>query len=165
MELRLRVRGRDLVVTVDSSTDPTRITIDGNAITVEAFTIGDRYLTVRIGGEQQRLPFARCGAQLHLGHGGSNYTFTRVDDEDDGSDVSSAGFVAELTSPMPGKVIEVLVASGDCVEADQALLVLEAMKMEQTVRTPAAARIGEVGVAAGTMIAPGQTLIRLEALD
>lgn len=162
MDLRLRVRAREVPVSIDTSGGNTCVAVDGRTIAVEEFSIGERYVTLRIAGSEYRLLYARCGARLHVGYAGANYTFTTVDDEEESSDVSSDGFVSEITSPMPGKVLDILVASGDTVEPGQALLVLEAMKMEQTIRAAAPARVSEVSVDTGAMIAPGQTLIMLE---
>jgi biotin carboxyl carrier protein len=49
-----------------------------------------------------------------------------------------------LHAPMPGRVVKVLVSEGDSVEAGQALLVLEAMKMEHTLRAPHAGKVSAV---------------------
>ncbi len=57
-----------------------------------------------------------------------------------------------VRSPMPGRVVKVLVAKGDAVEAGQGLVVLEAMKMENEVRARAAGTVGEVHVTAGTAV-------------
>jgi hypothetical protein len=69
----------------------------------------------------------------------------------------------DLTAPMPGRVIEVLVAPGEAVEAGQRLLVLEAMKMETPLRAPARGTVRALHVAAGSTVEPGQVLVELEA--
>ena len=61
-------------------------------------------------------------------------------------------------------VLDVLVAAGDEVEHDAPLVRLEAMKMEQTIRAAAAARVREVRVSPGAMIGPGTVLLVLDAL-
>ena len=68
-----------------------------------------------------------------------------------------------VTAPMPGKVIEVRVEEGDAVESHQALVVLEAMKMEQVVTAPYDAGIRSVDVRVGDQVASGATLVTLEA--
>jgi acetyl/propionyl-CoA carboxylase alpha subunit len=67
-----------------------------------------------------------------------------------------------LTAPMPGTVIKVLVAPGDRVEPRQALLVLEAMKMETPVASPYEAVVRTVHVAEGDRVTGGQLLVELE---
>lgn len=63
---------------------------------------------------------------------------------------------------MPGKVVEVLVAVGDAVEKDQAVLVIEAMKMENEVRTSTAGTVKGIHVAQGQAVESGELLIELE---
>jgi biotin carboxyl carrier protein len=63
---------------------------------------------------------------------------------------------------MPGKILQVLVAEGTEVEAGQALVLLEAMKMENTLAAEGAARIKKVHVAPGDLVDLGQLLVELE---
>jgi biotin carboxyl carrier protein len=57
-----------------------------------------------------------------------------------------------LTAPMPGKVVKVLVTEGQEVAAHAALVVLEAMKMEHTVRASAAGTVRAIHVAVGDQV-------------
>ncbi|HLH44822.1 MAG TPA: acetyl-CoA carboxylase biotin carboxyl carrier protein subunit [Bryobacteraceae bacterium] len=65
----------------------------------------------------------------------------------------------EISAPMPGKVVRVLVQPGDSVEAGQGLVVVEAMKMQNEMKSPAAGRVAEVRTRAGATVAAGETLI------
>jgi acetyl-CoA/propionyl-CoA carboxylase biotin carboxyl carrier protein len=69
----------------------------------------------------------------------------------------------EITSPMPGTVVAVLVQLGEAVEQGQALLVVEAMKMEHTLRAAADGTVAEVLVAAGDRVALNERLAVIEA--
>ncbi len=68
---------------------------------------------------------------------------------------------AEITAPMPGKVLKVLVRDGDLVEAGQAMVVIEAMKMETTLAAESAAMVKHVRVEEGQMVDHGAVLIEL----
>lgn len=68
----------------------------------------------------------------------------------------------DLKSAIPGRVVRVLVAAGEEVVVGQSLLVLEAMKMENEVRSPRAGRIRSIEVAAGQAVGGGDLLIRFE---
>jgi glutaconyl-CoA/methylmalonyl-CoA decarboxylase subunit gamma len=64
------------------------------------------------------------------------------------------------TAPLPGTVIEVFVKAGDKVEAGQVILVIEAMKMKNSIRSVYSGTIGEVLVSAGQSVAHKQALIK-----
>jgi biotin carboxyl carrier protein len=68
----------------------------------------------------------------------------------------------KVSAPMPGRVVRVLVASGDAVEARQPVVVVEAMKMENELRSPKAGRVKEVTVAAGTSVEAGRVLVVID---
>ena len=72
---------------------------------------------------------------------------------------SSAG-TNELTAPLPGTVIEVFAKAGDSIEAGQVILVIEAMKMKNSIRSTRAGKITDVLVSAGQTVAHKQALVR-----
>ncbi|HZS38549.1 MAG TPA: biotin/lipoyl-containing protein, partial [Polyangia bacterium] len=67
-----------------------------------------------------------------------------------------------VKSPMPGKVVKVLVRAGDDVKAGQGIVVVEAMKMENELKAPRDGKIKEVQVQEGQAVEAGQTLATLE---
>jgi 3-methylcrotonyl-CoA carboxylase alpha subunit len=68
-----------------------------------------------------------------------------------------------LAAPMPGKVIQVLARKGEKVAKGQALLILEAMKMEHTITAPADGVVKEIHYAAGEQVLEGAELITLDS--
>ena len=68
----------------------------------------------------------------------------------------------QVSVPMPGKVIAVLVGEGDRVEKGQGLVIVEAMKMENEVRSPIAGEVKEVRVKAGDALEAGALLMVVE---
>jgi biotin carboxyl carrier protein len=71
----------------------------------------------------------------------------------------STGDVGGVASPIAGTVLEVKVKAGDNVTQGQALLVIEAMKMETAIAAPRAGTIANVLVAAGDSVRETQTLV------
>jgi biotin carboxyl carrier protein len=67
-----------------------------------------------------------------------------------------------LVAPMPGKVIRVLVAKGDVVEAGQGLVVVEAMKMQNEMKASRPGQVMDVRVRDGDTVSAGQALVVLE---
>jgi biotin carboxyl carrier protein len=74
----------------------------------------------------------------------------------------AGGGVQTLAAPMPGKVVRVLVAAGDTVEAGQGLLVVEAMKMQNEMKASRAGRILSVTVKEGATVAADEILATIE---
>jgi biotin carboxyl carrier protein len=70
--------------------------------------------------------------------------------------------IATVRAPMPGKVVRVLAAPGDSVEAGQGLLVVEAMKMQNEMKAPRPGRVLKISVDAGSAVAAGDVLATIE---
>jgi biotin carboxyl carrier protein len=67
-----------------------------------------------------------------------------------------------IAAPMPGKIVRVLVANGNAVEAGQGLVVVEAMKMQNEMKAPRAGTVVAVKAAAGATVTAGDVLIIIE---
>jgi acetyl-CoA/propionyl-CoA carboxylase biotin carboxyl carrier protein len=76
-----------------------------------------------------------------------------------GAGASGAGGSGTISSPMQGTIVKVLVAVGDAVEAGQAVLVLEAMKMENHINAETSGTVTELRVGAGDTVGTGDVLI------
>jgi pyruvate carboxylase subunit B len=68
----------------------------------------------------------------------------------------------DIASPMPGRVVKVLVAKGDKVKADDPVLIIEAMKMENRLPSPIAGTVAALYVNEGDDVKPDETLVQLE---
>jgi len=66
-----------------------------------------------------------------------------------------------ITAPMPGKVVRVLVSPGQTVEADQGLVVVEAMKMQNEIRAPRAGAVDRIFIREGQAVAAGEALVTI----
>ena len=63
-----------------------------------------------------------------------------------------------VVAPMPGKVVRVLVAAGEAIEAGQGIAVVEAMKMQNEVRSPKSGSVERLFVAEGQTVNAGEVL-------
>jgi biotin carboxyl carrier protein len=77
----------------------------------------------------------------------------------DRTGMASSGGPLEIRAIIPGRVVEVRVTADDTVEAGQALLVVEAMKMQNELRAPRGGTVARVAVAAGTTVEVGDLLV------
>ncbi|BCR26874.1 sodium-extruding oxaloacetate decarboxylase subunit alpha [Aquipseudomonas alcaligenes] len=69
----------------------------------------------------------------------------------------------DVSTTMPGNIVDVLVKEGDVVKAGQAVLITEAMKMETEVQAPIAGTVKAVHVAKGDRVNPGEVLVEIDA--
>lgn len=98
---------------------------------------------------------------------GTNYTVSLKDKldlllEQMGIGNAAAQKINDLKAPMPGLVLEIKVIPGDMVEKGDALIVLEAMKMENVLKATAPARIKSIEVKQGMAAEKGQILIKFD---
>jgi biotin carboxyl carrier protein len=68
----------------------------------------------------------------------------------------------DIKAPMPGKVVRVLVAAGDAVEAGQGIVVVEAMKMQNELKAPRPGKIVSIAAKVGATAAAGEVLASIE---
>jgi biotin carboxyl carrier protein len=106
---------------------------------------------------------AANGATVTVGVGGAEYAVTLADPKrlraGGGGGAEKSG---QLKAQMPGKVVRVLVAEGEQVEANQPLMVVEAMKMQNEMKAPRAGRVQSLKVAAGDTVNAGDALAVIE---
>ncbi|AMB99740.1 hypothetical protein AWM75_07080 [Aerococcus urinaehominis] len=75
---------------------------------------------------------------------------------------SQPGAGQEVTSPMPGTILDIMVAEGDQVNEDQPVLILEAMKMENQIVAPLAGRVTSILVTKGQAVDVSELLFTIE---
>ncbi len=68
----------------------------------------------------------------------------------------------ELTAPLPGTVTEVFVKPGESIETGQVILIIEAMKMKNSIRSTGSGKVAEVLVSAGQTVTHKQVLVKFE---
>ncbi len=129
---------------------------------VEALLLGwdSDGLRVRIGGTLMRFGLDRTGERFTLFSPSHTYVLDRIDPlaAATGADQSDHA----LTAPMPGKVTAVFVKKGDAVKAGTSLMILEAMKMEHTIKAPADGVIETLPYAEGDQVGDGAVLVTFE---
>jgi biotin carboxyl carrier protein len=67
-----------------------------------------------------------------------------------------------IVAPMPGKVVRILVSVGDAIEKGQGLIVVEAMKMQNEMKSPKAGTVVEIKTKDGATVAAGEILVVIE---
>ncbi len=110
----------------------------------------------------QTLPFAWAwvGAELHLWVDGGLFVFQREESRRRGGG-AAAEAQGDILAPMPGAVLEVLVAEGDRVERNQTVVLMESMKMELVITAPRDGVVRRVSVEPGQQVDRGMRLLEL----
>jgi glutaconyl-CoA/methylmalonyl-CoA decarboxylase subunit gamma len=68
----------------------------------------------------------------------------------------------DLTAPLPGTIVDVFVKAGDEVEVGKVVLIIEAMKMKNSIRSTRAGKVTEILVSTGQTVAHKQALVKFE---
>jgi len=135
-----------------------RITVDGRSHGLSGERLADGRLLVRLEGRAFKARAVRDGRDWHVFCDGD---YRRLSLKQELAGVEDAR-VGSLAAPMPGKIIQVMIATGAKVTKGQPLLILEAMKMEHTITAPADGVVKEIHYAAGEQVLEGAELITLE---
>ena len=135
--------------------------VPGVHAVVEDARVHDGVLTARFDGTARRMRVF-VGENAVTAHDGARrWRFDRL--RAFAYEAKESGGSDRIAAPMPGRIVAVKVKGGDSVAEGQELAVMEAMKMELTLRAPRAARIATVSANVGEFVEADTVLVRLEA--
>jgi biotin carboxyl carrier protein len=144
-----------------------RITVDGMPVEVDLESIdGGFHYSLLAGAASYEVLVEHCDDVCLVSVEGQRY---RVKVEDEYARQRGAGAgpaapesgAAEVTSPMSGTVVAVLVQAGQPVQSGQGLLILEAMKMENEILAPITGVVAQVQVIPGQRVSRDELLLRI----
>ena len=169
MTFELTVNGRTRVVAIEATGAGRRllyVTLDGRAHTIEARQLDRHSLSLIMDDGASRLVrVARNGndtISVYLPRLVADVQMDPARHPRFAADAEDASGEQRVTSPMPGRVLRVLVAPGDAVRARQPLVVIEAMKMENELVSPKNGTVREVAIAEGVSVEAGRLLVVVE---
>ena len=169
MEHELSYNGKVFPVNIERDTllpdgEGYRSTVAGISYSFTTSRLSPHELTLFIDGGARRI-FAAATEEKVLVHiDGHVLTFDRESDDQQtvSRDAIEFGAKDHVATPMPGKVVKVLVKEGERVALKQPLLIVESMKMENEIKSPAAGTIKSIHFGAGDLVEPGKPIIRIE---
>ncbi len=138
--------------------------LDGSEVEVDAVLARPDVLSLRLGNKAYEVKCERVGGELHLWVGSVRFS-TEIRDP---RSLRGRARVADdhgpkkLTAPMPGKIVRVLAKQGDDVEAGAGVLVVEAMKMQNEVKSPKKGTIQKILTSEGAAVNAGDVLAIVE---
>lgn len=138
--------------------------LDGREMEVDAVPVRPDVLSLRIGNQASEVKCERVGGELYVWVGSVRYAAEVRDPRSlrgRAREVDERG-PKKLTAPMPGKVVRVLVSAGAEVEAGAGVLVVEAMKMQNEIKSPKKGTIQKILVSEGSAVNAGDVLAIVE---
>jgi biotin carboxyl carrier protein len=138
--------------------------LDGRAIEVDAVLARRDVLSVIIGGKAYEIKRERTAIDMHLWVGSVRYAAQLRDPRSLRSRASADDGKGprKLVAPMPGKVVRVLVEEGSEVEAGQGIVVVEAMKMQNEIRSPKKGVVRKLVASENSAVNAGDVLAVVE---
>ena len=130
---------------------------------VRSYRREEHRLTARLEDATVEGSVVRVGSRIEVFLPGRHHILEMHDPLREELEVESRA--GDLEAPMPGKIIAIFVGAGDEVEKDAPLLILEAMKMEHTIRAPARGRIARILCRVGEQVGEGAELIEFEVSE
>jgi 3-methylcrotonyl-CoA carboxylase alpha subunit len=149
-------KGAKIEVNARYKDDAYTLEFDKKKLEVKFLSNNRHHLSIMLNGKTISGSVIETGYDLTVFHQGHVTPFQLsshggIDDEDGGE--------GKIITPMPGKVIDVLVKKGDKVSKNQPLLILEAMKMEMTIRAGLSGVIEELAVSSNDQVGDGALLV------
>lgn len=161
MKIDIQLDGVKMSLDISTGDGKPRFVIDGRPLEVDAVQISPGTFSILIAGQSFEARVENHGALLSVTLAGGEYKAEIRDPRRlhyrRGGAIASEGR-QQVAAPMPGKVIRVLAAIGDKVEANTGLVVIEAMKMQNEVRAPKSGIVERILVAQGQAVNAGDVL-------
>ena len=139
--------------------------LDGKEVAIDAVMPRRDVLSILVDGQAFEIKRERSATDLHLWVGPVRYEAVLRDPRSltsrRGSGLGDDG-PRKLVAPMPGKVVRVLVREGDEVDAGQGRVVVEAMKMQNEIKSPKKGTVRKLVASAGAAVNAGDVLVVVE---
>ncbi len=142
-----------------------KCTLDGRPFAVDAVSAQDGMLSVLVEGKSFEVRQEATASETNIVVGHERFKVVVRDPRSLRSrlraDTGGRG-ARKITAPMPGKVVRVVAAAGTEVESGEAVLVIEAMKMQNELKSPKKGKVARLYVSEGAAVEAGQTLAEVQ---
>jgi glutaconyl-CoA/methylmalonyl-CoA decarboxylase subunit gamma len=160
------IGGREIKVTVEEvGVARYLVTGEGKKHLVDAHQVQDSVWSVLYGTDSFEVDVQGRNEEFEVLIGGDCYKFSLMNEQRKAlirAGGKGAAGKALVTSPMPGKVVKLLVTEGEEVQTDQGVIVVEAMKMENELKSAVTGKVKEIFVEEGEVVESGTKLLLVE---
>ncbi|MEE8218050.1 MAG: biotin/lipoyl-containing protein [Vicinamibacteria bacterium] len=160
MRLEASVEGRRIRVEVRRNEDGYAVILDGRTLDVDLVETGGHFVSLIVDGHSHEVGLEALpgGYRVHLREDTVSVLLADAARDGVARPARSAG-PTRVIAPMPGRVVRVLAEKGCEVEPGQGLVVIEAMKMENELKSPRKGCVHEVAVREGQTVEAGALLL------
>ena len=160
MTYTFKLNGEVYKVDLDENDNEIVVEINGDQHPVEFSKIDNNFYSLIVDGESLTIAVSKKGKHLQVFYEGQLYELESISDRDKAK-AGGAGSGLQITAPMPSRVVKLLKAEGDDVEAGEGVVVVEAMKMESELKAESTGKIKEINVAEGDSVEANAVLVVL----
>jgi biotin carboxyl carrier protein len=161
MKLRVKIEGRTREVEATREGGRLRWRLDGKPVEADAVKVAAETYSILLGGQAFEVRVHAAGDGLRIQAGGQEFAAAIVDPRQwqgrHGHAVEVEGRL-QILAPMPGKIVRVLVKQGERVQAGQGIVVVEAMKMQNEVRSRKTGIVERLLVTEGKTVNAGEVV-------
>jgi biotin carboxyl carrier protein len=164
MEIELNIGNQLYKLQVEFKNGQYHVNLDGKEYLVNSSVISDHCLSLLVNGKAFTVYLTEANGKKYISIGGEQFLVQETALESvRASSRDSSGIAEEpvAASPMPGKVVKILVKAGDKVERGQGLVIVEAMKMENEIKSPVNGTVEKINFAPGDLVDAAQPIIEI----
>jgi biotin carboxyl carrier protein len=165
MELEFNIDQEVLKLEVEFKEGQYRVDLNDTEYVVDSTPISENCLSLIVNGKAFTVYFAEANGKRYVSVGGEQFCIEEAASEGVRASDHDSSAVAEApvaASPMPGKVVKLLVRQGDEVEKGQGLVIVEAMKMENEIKSPVKGTVEKVNFGTGELVDAAQPIVEIK---
>lgn len=152
-------------VSIEKKDDAYVISTGDEKITISPRLLLTNFMSLDIDGKTTKAYFARSDGKIYVFINGYQYELLDIVRESQitvSKDHAQMEGEAEISAPMPGKILKIFVKEGDEIKVKQKLVIVEAMKMENSITAPVNGTVKRINFKEGDLVDTGQPIIEIE---
>jgi biotin carboxyl carrier protein len=164
MDYQFSGQGRRYSLTLEGDREKGyRLLHDDGEHVIRPVSLSENQVVLEIDGRRETLFLAEDRDHVYVLHRGRQYTLNRSDGSEDwgGEEAGFEGGDSTISTPMPGRVVKVLVEPEQDVDAGQPVFIIESMKMENEVKAHHKGKVKSVHAAEGDSLNHGDLVVEL----
>jgi acetyl/propionyl-CoA carboxylase alpha subunit len=164
MTYNVAIEGKNYRLDLNHVNGAWSCSVNGREVEVDAVLARPNVLSLRMGNKAFEVKCERVGSDIHIWVGSQRFAAEIGDPRSLRGRTRAADDYGpkKLTAPMPGKVVRLLLSQGSAVDAGAGVLVVEAMKMQNEVKSPKKGTIQKILVTEGAAVNAGDVLAIVE---